>query len=113
MERVRKFSNNTTEAIVDAEMELEKEFEEEEKNKEDIEEFPAEVETPVPETANGIVINALNVNVRRWPDKDSEIVETLPKGSRVSIHGKRGDFYEISTNVNHRVYISSKYLKEE
>ena len=51
--------------------------------------------------------------VRRWPDKDSEVVETLRAGDHVVIYGKRGDFYEVSTSVNHRVYISSEYLKEE
>lgn len=81
--------------------------------KEITEKSPAKVETTVPETVNGVVVNTLNVNVRRWPDKDSEVVETLRAGDHVLIYGKRGDFYEISTSVNHRVYISSEYLKEE
>lgn len=81
--------------------------------KETVEKSPAQVEAPVPETVNGIVVNTLNVNVRRWPDKDSEVVETLRAGDGVVIHGKRGDFYEVSTSVNYRVYISSEYLKEE
>lgn len=81
--------------------------------KESIEKSPAKVETPVPETVNGIIVNSLSVNVRRWPDKDSEVVETLYKGDQVVIHGKRGAFYEVSTNVNHKVYILSEYLKEE
>lgn len=81
--------------------------------KEIIEKSPAEMETTVPETVNGMVVNTLSVNVRRWPDKDSEVVETLYRGDRVVIHGKRGDFYEVSTNVNHKVYILSDYLKEE
>lgn len=85
----------------------------EEEVKETTEKSPAEVETSVPETVNGIVVNTLNVNVRRWPDKDSEVVETLRAGDQVVIYGKRGDFYEVSTTVNHRVYISSEYLKEE
>ena len=76
--------------------------------KEIIEKSPAKMETTVPKTVNGVV-----VNVRRWPDKDSEVVETLRAGDRVVIYGKRGDFYEVSTSVNHRVYISSEYLKEE
>lgn len=81
--------------------------------KEITEKSPAKVETTVPETVNGVVVNTLNVNVRRWPDKDSEVVETLRAGDHVVIYGKRGDFYEVSTSVNHRVYISSEYLKEE
>lgn len=81
--------------------------------KEITEKSPAKVETTVPETVNGIVVNTLNVNVRRWPDKDSEVVETLRAGDQVMIYGKRGNFYEVSTSVNHRVYISSEYLKEE
>ena len=84
-----------------------------EETKEIIEKSPAKVETTVPKTVNGVVVNTLNVNVRRWPDKDSEVVETLRAGDRVVIYGKRGDFYEVSTSVNHRVYISSEYLKEE
>ena len=78
-----------------------------------IEKSPAKVETTVSKTVNGVVVNTLNVNVRRWPDKDSEVVETLRAGDHVVIYGKRGDFYEVSTSVNHRVYISSEYLKEE
>lgn len=84
-----------------------------EEMKEIIEKSPAKVETTVPKTVNGVVVNTLNVNVRRWPDKDSEVVETLRAGDHVVIYGKRGDFYEVSTSVNHRVYISSEYLKEE
>ena len=84
-----------------------------EETKEIIEKSPAKVEMTVPKTVNGVVVNTLNVNVRRWPDKDSEVVETLRSGDHVVIYGKRGDFYEVSTSVNHRVYISSEYLKEE
>ena len=84
-----------------------------EEMKENIEKSPAKVKTTVPKTVNGVVVNTLNVNVRRWPDKDSEVVETLRAGDHVVIYGKRGDFYEVSTSVNHRVYISSEYLKEE
>ena len=40
-------------------------------------ESPAKVETTVPKTVNGVGVKTLNVNVRRWPDKDSEVVETL------------------------------------
>lgn len=79
--------------------------------KETIEKSPTEVETSVPKTVNGMVVNTLNVNVRRWPDKDSEVVETLRAGDQVVIYGKRGDFYEVSTAVNHKVYISSEFLK--
>lgn len=84
-----------------------------EEMKEIVEKSPAKVETTVPETVNGVVVNTLNVNVRRWPDKDSEVVETLRAGDHVVIHRKRGAFYEVSTSVNYRVYISSEYLKEE
>lgn len=84
-----------------------------EEMKEIVEKSHAKVETTVPETVNGVVVNTLNVNVRRWPDKDSEVVETLRAGDHVVIHRKRGAFYEISTSVNYRVYISSEYLKEE
>ena len=94
-----------------------KEITEKSPTKEEVKEITkkshAKAETTVPETVNGVVVNALNVNVRRWPDKDSEVVETLRAGDRVVIYGKRGDFYEVSTSVNHRVYISSEFLMEE
>ena len=105
------------EAMSESMKEEVKEITEESHAKEEVkeitEESHAKVETTVPETVNGLVVNTLNVNVRRWPDKDSEVVETLRAGDRVVIHGKRGDFYEVCTSVNHRVYISSEYLKEE
>lgn len=103
-----RLGKKNTESLIDSEMELYKEL-----KKENTELSPAEVETTGPETKNGIVVNSLYVNVRRWPDKDSEVVETLRAGDKVVIYGKKGDFYEVSTSVNHRVYISSEYLKEE
>lgn len=74
---------------------------------------PAEVEKTGPETKNGIIVNALFVNVRREPDYESEMVELLRKSDRVVIVGKVGEFYKVNTSVNRGVYISSNFIKEE
>lgn len=74
---------------------------------------PAEVEKTGPETKNGIIVNALFVNVRREPDYESEMVELLRKSDRVEIVGKVGEFYKVNTSVNRGVYISSNFIKEE
>ena len=104
----KKYTNNTTEAIIDAEMELNREFEEE-----ITETSPAEVETHGPETINGTVINSLFVKVRREPSFESEVIEVLRKGDRVIILGKDREFHKVSTSVNKTAYISSEFIKEE
>lgn len=104
----KKYINNTTEAIIDAEMELNREFEEE-----ITETSPAEVETHGPKTINGTIINSLFVNVRREPSFESEVIEVLRKGDRVIILGKDGDFYKVSTSINKTAYIYFEFIKEE
>lgn len=74
---------------------------------------PADVETNGPETKNGTVINSLNVKVRKKPTYEAEVVEVLRKGDKVTITGRIGGFYKISTSVNRVGYISSDFIKEE
>lgn len=105
----KKYTNNTTEAIIDAELELNREFDEEEIT----EMSPAEVETTGPETTNGTIINSLFVKVRREPSFESEVIEVLRKGDTVVVLGKEGDFYKVATSVNKTAYISSEFIKEE
>lgn len=85
-----------------------------EETNEIVEKSPAEVETTVPPTAkNGIVVNCLNVNVRKWPSFESQVLEILSKGDVVKITGKRKGFYKVSTNKTSVGYISSDFIKEE
>lgn len=74
----------------------------------------AEVETTGPETKNGVIINAMHVNVRRepWIDEDN-VLEVLRKGDKVTILGKVNNFYKVSTSVNKVAYILSDWVKEE
>lgn len=75
---------------------------------------PAEVETMVSETIkNGIIVGALNVNVRKGPSLESEVLEVLRKGDKVKILDKDDKFYKISTSVNPVAYISFDFIKEE
>lgn len=75
---------------------------------------PAEVETMVSETIrNGIIVGALNVNVRKGPSMESEVLEVLRKGDKVRILDKENKFYKISTSVNRIAYIFSDFIKEE
>lgn len=77
------------------------------------EESHAEVETAGPETINGVIINALLVNVRKGPSTDSEVVEILRKGDKVSILGTEKGYYKVTTSVNKEVYISSYFVVKE
>lgn len=107
----RKYENNTTEALIDAEMELTKEFEQEET----AEMSPAEVETTTvpPTVRNGEIINALHVKVRRDPSFESEVLEILRKGDKVKILEKGVGFWKIKTSTNPIAYIAAEYIKEE
>lgn len=77
------------------------------------EESPAQEETTGPETINGIIVNRLNVNVRKESDLESEVLEVLRKGDKVTILGKENGFHKVSTSTNSIAYISSDFIKEE
>lgn len=74
---------------------------------------PAKVEMTVPETVNGIIVNTTHVKVRKTPMPDSEVVELLRTGDKVTIHRQVKDYYEISTSVNKHVYIRSIFVRKE
>lgn len=75
---------------------------------------PAEVETMVSETIkNGTIVGALNVNVRKGPSLESEVLEVLRKGDKVRILDKDNNFYKVSTSVNPVAYIAFDFIKEE
>lgn len=74
---------------------------------------PAELGAIGPETKNGIVENSLYVKVRKEPSYESDVVEVLRKGDKVTILDKSGGFYKVSTRVNKIAYISSDFIKEE
>lgn len=74
---------------------------------------PAEVEKNGPETKNGIVINSIHVKVRKEPSYESDVMEVLREGDKVTILDKVGDFYKVSTKSNDVAYISSDFVKEE
>lgn len=77
------------------------------------EESRAEVGTNGPETIYGIVVNALNVNVRAEPNMDSDnVIEVASKGDKVKILRKMDDFIKVETKSNNVGYIFSHYVKE-
>lgn len=70
-----------------------------------------------PETKNGIITGAPNVNIRSEPSKTSKALATVPEGSRVVILGKSGDFHHVSYTVLEKLpdilgYVHSDYCKE-
>lgn len=77
------------------------------------EESHAEVETAGPETINGIIANAVLVNVRKKPDPGSEVLETLRMGDKVTILGRNGGYYKVRTSIHREAYISVSLVKEE
>ena len=77
------------------------------------EESHAEVETAGPETINGIIANAELLNVRKKPDPESEVLETLRMGDKVTILGRDGGYYKVRTSVHQEAYISVSLVKEE
>lgn len=106
MPRVKKYTDNMpTEEIIDCEMEL---FDEERHR----EVSPAEVETLVPETKNGIVINSLYVRIRREPSLESDVIKLVRKGDKVKILDRLDRFYKISIENDQLGYVASEYIKE-
>lgn len=99
---------NITEENITEEITEEKEVEETK-----TEESPAEVETTGPETINGIVTNSIHVKVRRGPSLESDPIEVLRNGDKVTIFGEENGFYKISTSLNNNVYISKDFVMEE
>lgn len=76
--------------------------------------FPEKEEKTESATVKGVVCNAINVNVRTQPRKDSKVVCVLRSGTEVEILGKMPNFYKISVMdfPGRELYISSKYCKE-
>lgn len=111
MARTRKYTSNSTEAFIDGEMEFYRELE---KANKAMDESSAEGEANGPETKNGVIVNALNVNVRKEPSLETNnVIEILRQGDKVKILDKVGDFYKVSTSTNSVAYIFSSYIKEE
>lgn len=82
-------------------------------NKNITEESLAQEETTGPETINGIIVNGLHVKVRTEPNFESDVLDVLRKGDKVTILGKENGFYKISIKPNKVAYISSDFIKEE
>lgn len=85
---------------VERELALEKrsdEFIEKTFNEKDDGELPAEKETNgVPETRTGVVEGAINVRLRKSPDKADDNIEALiSKGTKVQILSETSDFYKV------------------
>ncbi len=77
------------------------------------EENPAKEESHGPQTKNGTIVDTFCVKVRKAPRMDSEVLEVLDEGKKVTILGKVGEFYKVSTNLNNIAYIFSKFVKED
>ena len=70
-----------------------------------------------PETKNGIITGAPNINIRSEPSLTSEVLATVPEGSPVRILGESGEFQHVSYVVSEKFpeiwgYVHSKYCKE-
>lgn len=74
---------------------------------------PAEEEINGPETKNGIIVNALNVKIRKEPSFESGTIGVVRKGDKVTILEKLKEFYKVSTEKNGIGYISLDFIKEE
>lgn len=111
-----KEKNNYTDADLMTDEIEELEVKEESKEQETKEWSPAKAETTVPKTVtNGIIVNAVHVNVRKEPNRESPVVEILRSGDKVKLLEKneKSEFWKISTSTNKVAYISSKFIKEE
>lgn len=72
----------------------------------------AEVETNGPQTKNGIVRNSIFVNIRKEPNLESEVLDTVRRGTKVTITDIVGSFYKILLGEDVG-YISKIYVEEE
>lgn len=70
-----------------------------------------------PETRNGIVTGAPNVNIRSEPSKTSEALVTVRDGTYVRILGESGAFLHVSYAASEGIpeifgYVLSEFCKE-
>lgn len=69
------------------------------------------VEEPTePTIKHGTVDFAAFVNLRRQARHDGEVIESLPKGTMVTLKNLVGGYYEVELNDGRNGYISSQYL---
>lgn len=76
------------------------------------EQSSAEVETIGPETKNGIISNAISVRVRKEPNLESDIIDVLSGGSKVTIISEINDFYKVLFDNKKEGYVYSELIKE-
>lgn len=77
------------------------------------EEFSPQWGTNGPETKNGIVAGSLLVKLRKEPSFESDVMDLLRSGEKVTILEKGNKFYKVMTESNREGYISLDYIKEE
>lgn len=70
-----------------------------------------------PETKNGIITGAPNVNIRSEPSKASKALATVPEGSHVRILGETSMFKHVSYIASEKSpeilgYVHCDYCKE-
>lgn len=75
------------------------------------EETPSPTPTPEPQI-KGVVkwVNANELNVRSKPDKNSELVQTIKRGDRVTYYETIGEWARIITWQDRKGYVLAKYL---
>lgn len=82
------------------------------------EEAALSTEEPMePETKNGIIAGAPNVNIRSEPSKTSEVLVTVPEGTHVRILGETAMFKHVRYTASEKSpeilgYAHRDYCKE-
>lgn len=71
---------------------------------------PVVEESTEPTIKCGTVDFAAFVNLRRQARHDGEVIESLPKGTMVTLKNLVGGYYEVELNDGRNGYISSQYL---
>lgn len=71
-----------------------------------------------PETRNGTIIGAPNVNIRSEPSLESKVVATVLEGTNVRILSEKGEFRHVSYAASEKApevlgYVLVKYCKED
>ena len=72
---------------------------------------PATEESMEPETRTGLIAGDFAVNIRRMPDKDSEVVATVRKGTKAVILEDKGNHFLVKADGK-TGYVPKRFVKE-
>lgn len=68
-----------------------------------------EEEVEVFEPIEGIVSSEVGINIRKEPSVDSEKIDVIPYGDKITILNEEGDWYKINSGYVYKEYIDIEF----